>query len=245
MKSLTSFVIRIGVFVLVFVTRSDGAPLTGSGALLFPGATGDPARDVYLAAGSGSGPFIGMWPGLGPNPPAAPPWVGVFQAIGPMPHTPPAGPPFTGTAKYDFTVGTGGYAPAALPVGTYFQFDDLDNGSNTSETFQLRGFDLAGNPLTTPWLDDPFAATATAVASDMPNYAFVGGLYVFDGSLVPGNPAIRVFLKNNTALGFLEVVRGATTAEFVLAAPPVVPEPTTLAMLIGGAICCACVHRRR
>jgi len=245
MKFSISSLIPLSVFAVLFVADAEGAPLTGSGTLPFPGATGDPPRDIYLAAGAASGPFIGMWPGLGPNPPAQPAWVGTFQAIGAMPHTPPAGPPVTGTAKYDFTIGTGGYAPGALPVGTYFQFDDLDNGSSSSETFQLRGFDLAGNPLTTAWLDMPFAATVTAVASDMPNYALVGGLYIFDGSLVPGNPTISVFLKNNTALGFLEVVRSATTSEFVMAAPPVVPEPSAVVLLISAVIGGAVRFRRR
>jgi hypothetical protein len=209
----------------------------------------DPPRDTYQPVGPGSGPFTGTWPGLGPNAPANPAWWGTFSATGAMPHTPPAGPAFAvaGTAIYDFTSGTGGYAPGALPVGTYFHFGDLDFGSGNNETFRLTAFDPSLNLITTPWLDTPFAATASAVASDMPNYNFAGGIYDFDGSFVPGNPAVSVFLKNNVTLGKLIVTRSFTTASFILAAPPsgIVPEPSSMMLVLGGAFAFVAKPRRR
>jgi hypothetical protein len=233
--SVSNFTVALLLAVL-FSNPSLGAPLTGSGLLPFPGATGDPPRDTYQPAGPGSGPFTGTWPGLGPNAPASAAWWGTFSATGAMPHTPPSGPSVTGTAIYDFTLGTGGYAPGALPIGTYFHFGDVDNGSASSETFRLTAFDPSLNLITTPWLDTPFAATAGSVPSDLPNYNYAGGVYDFDGNFVPGNPAVSVFLKNNVALGKLIVTRSATTEAFILAAPPagIVPEPSSMLLVLGG-----------
>lgn len=226
-RSLFSFALASFVSLLS-IAPSLAVPLTGSGTLSFPGATGDPTRQIYVAAGAAGGPFTGTW-----SVPANPAWIGTFPATGAMPHTPPVGAPVTGTALYEFSV-SGGYAPGALPVGTYFQFGDLDNGSASPENFQLRAFN-GTSLVTTPWLDVPFAASATAVASDMPNYSFIAGVYRFDGSAVPGNPAISVFLKNNIAINGLEVMRSATTTAFVLGAPLAVPEPSCLALLSCGA----------
>ena len=143
-----------------------------------------------------------------------------------MPHTPPSGPPVAGTALYDFTVLTSGL----LPKDTYFEFGDLDDGSGSGEKFTLRAFDGAGNQITTSWLDTPFAASLSAVLSDMPWYKQTLGVYDFDGTLVPGNPTIGVWLKNNTAIGKLEVTRSSTFAAFILAAP--VPEPSTAVLAV-------------
>lgn len=234
--ALSSFALAASL-ILLSTVPALAVPLTGSGTLLFPGATGDPPRQIYAAAGPASGPFTGTW-----SVPANPAWIGTFPAAGVMPHTPPAGPSLTGTAMYDFSI-SGGYAPGALPVGTYFQFGDLDFGSGSPENFQLRAF-VGTSLVTTPWLDIPFAASATAVASDMPNYSFIGGAYRFDGSAVPGNPAISVFLKNNMAITGLEVMRSATTTAFVLGAP-LVPEPSSLALLACGATGTLALVRRR
>lgn len=203
-------------------------PLVGGGVLPFPGATGDPARQTYAAVGAASGPFTGTW-----TAPANAAWIGTFPATGAMPHTPPVGLPVTGTALYDFSAG-GGYLPGALPVGTYFQFGDLDFGSGSPENFELRAF-VGTSMVGVPWLDTPFAATATATAADMPSYNFASGIYRFDGSAVPGNPAISVFLKNNMAITSLQVTRSATTTAFVLGAPLQVPEPSCLALALCGA----------
>ena len=236
-RSLSSFALS-AFLTLLSTVPALAIPLTGSGTLSFPGATGDPTRQIYAAAGPASGPFTGTW-----SVPANPAWIGTFPATGAMPHTPPAGPPVTGTALYDFSA-SGGYAPGALPVGTYFQVGDCGSGWGSPEPFQLRAF-VGTSLVTTTWLDEPFAATATAVASDMPNYSFIGGAYRFDGSAVPGNPAISVFLKNNMAITSLEVMRSATTTAFVLGAPLAIPEPSSLALLLCGAAGAVTAMRRR
>ncbi len=233
MKPSVSNLALASLLTVLITIPSLGTPLTGSGTLPFPGATGDPPRDTYLTAGPINGPYTGTWPGVAAT--AAPAWWGTFPITGQLPHTPPAGPSVTGTAQYDFTLG-GGYSPGALPVGTYFQFGDLDAGSGPGETFRLTAFDTVGNQILTPWLDTPFASTATAVASDMPNYNYAAGIYDFDGSFVPGNPTISVFLMNNTVIGKMTVTRSSTNTSFVLAAPPAgtVPEPSSLILMLCG-----------
>ena len=71
------------------------------------------------------------------------------------------------------------------------------------------------------------------------------GEYDFNGNAVPGNPSVAVYLKNNTSLGRLEVTRTSTFASFILQAPPLVPEPSSLLLLIGGAIAGVGRLRRR
>jgi hypothetical protein len=158
-----------------------------------------------------------------------------------MPHG-NAGP--IGTALYNFTL-TGGYAPGILQAGTYFVFGDLDNGAGQNESFRLRAFDPANNVITTPWLDMPFAASLGSTAATMPSYTFTPGIYDFSGLAVPGNPTVTVFLKNNTPISRLEVTRTSTFASFILAAPPLVPEPSSILLLIGGAIASFGAMRRR
>jgi len=79
----------------------------------------------------------------------------------------------------------------------------------------------------------------------MPAYNFTPGVYDFNGLSVPGNPSVAVFLKNNTAIGKLEVTRTSTFASFILAAPPNVPEPSTLMLMLCGVLGCVSHARRR
>jgi len=158
-----------------------------------------------------------------------------------MPHG-NAGP--IGTANYNFTPG-GGYTPGVLQVGTYFVFGDLDNGAGQNESFRIRAFDTSSNLILTPWLDTPFAATLGATAPTMPAYNFTPGVYDFNGNSVPGNPSVAVFLKNNTAIGKMEVTRTSTFASFILAAPPLVPEPSSLMLMLCGIAAYAGRGRRR
>jgi hypothetical protein len=237
--SVSAFVVLASLLVSL-TSSSLAAPLVGSGNLPFPGATGAPPRDTYAPIGPSTGPFTGTWPGGGPNV-ASTAWWGTFSATGPMPHG-PAGP--IGTANYNFTLG-GGYIQGALPVGTYFVFGDLDNGAGQNESFRIRAFDTASNLILTPWLEIPFAATLGATAPTMPAYSFTPGVYDFNGNSVPGNPSVAVFLKNNTAIGKMEVTRTSTFASFILAAPPNVPEPSTLMLLLGGVFAFAAKARRR
>jgi hypothetical protein len=239
MKTSVSFFVLSLLVVVLYSSASLAAPLVGSGNLPFPGATGNPPRDTYAPAGPSAGPFVGTWPGGGPNV-ASPAWWGTFSATGPMPHG-AAGP--IGTANYNFTLG-GGYIQGALPVGTYFVFGDLDNGAGQNESFRLRAFDTAGNLILTPWLETPFAASLGSVAANMPAYNFAPGVYDFNGNSVPGNPSVAVFLKNNTSIGRMEVTRTSTFASFILAAPPI-PEPSSLILVLCGVIVHLCSARRR
>jgi hypothetical protein len=240
MKASVSAFVLSALFVVLASSSLSATPLTGSGNLPFPGATGAPARDVYAPIGPSTGPFTGTWPGGGPNT-AGSAWWGTFPVTGPMPHG-SAGP--TGTANYNFTL-SGGYAPGVLQTGTYFVFGDLDNGAGQNESFRLRAFDTSSNLILTPWLERPFAASLGSTAATMPAYNFSPGVYDFNGNSVPGNPTVTVFLKSNTPIGKLEVTRTSTFASFILAAPPNVPEPSSLVLLLGGTFAFIARSRRR
>jgi hypothetical protein len=239
MKVFVSAFVLAASLVLLFTGSSFALPLVGSGLLPFPGATGNPPRDNYLPGGPSAGPFTGTWIGGGPNV-ASPAWWGTFTATGPMPHG-AAGP--TGTAAYNFTA-TGGYAPGALPIGTYFVFGDLDNGAGQNESFRLRAYDSTNTLITTPWLETPFAASLGSTAVQIPSFSFTPGTYDFNGNSVPGNPSVGVFLKNNTLIYRMEVTRTSTFASFILAAPPV-PEPSSILLLVGGLLSGIGCWRRR
>src|SRR4051812_17731148 len=240
MKASVSAFFLAAALSALFAVSSFAAPLVGSGNLPFPGATGNPPRDNYAPVGPSTGPFTGQWPGGGPNI-AGPAWWGIFPVTGPKPHG-NAGP--IGTANYNFTL-SGGYAPGVLQIGTYFVFGDLGNGGGQNESFCPPAFATSSNLILTPWLDTPFAASLGSAASTMPAYNFSPGVYDFNGNSVPGNPTVTVFLKNNTQIGKLEVTRTSTFASFILAAPPNVPEPSTLMLMMGGLAVWAGRARRR
>jgi len=240
MKASVSAFVLSALLVAWSASSSLAAVLTGSGTLPFPGATGNPPRDTYAPIGPAAGPFTGTWPGVGPKV-AGTAWWGTFPVTGPMPHG-ATGP--VGTANYNFTP-SGGYAPGVLQIGTYFYFGDLDNGAGQNESFRLRAFDTSSNLIMTPWLDTPFAASPGATAIAMPAYSFSPGVYDFNGNSVPGNPTVAVYLKNNTLIGKLEVTRTSTFASFILQAPPNVPEPTSLMLLVSGTFAFVARARRR
>jgi hypothetical protein len=110
----------------------------------------------------------------------------------------------------------------------------LDNGAGQNESFRIRAFTPAGVLITTPWLEQPFAASLGSTAAQMPSYTFTPGIYDFSGLTVPGNPTVTVFLKNNTPIGKMEVTRTSTFASFILAAPPIVPEPSAAVLMLVG-----------
>jgi hypothetical protein len=240
MKLSTFRLILAASFIVLSSLPSFAAPLVGSGLLPFPGATGNPPRDNYLPTGPNAGPFTGTWVGGGPNV-ADPMWWGTFPVLGPKPH---GNPGVTGTAAYNFTAG-GGYAQGVLRIGTYFVFGDLDNGAGQNESFRLRAYDSSNTLITTPWLEMPFAASPGSTAAQMPSYTFTPGTYDFSGLAVPGNPSVGVFLKNNTLIYRMEVTRTSTFASFILAAPPLVPEPSSMLLLACGTAASVAVTRQR
>ncbi len=220
--------------VVFFGSISFGGPLLSTSGLLST-ANPPPLPPYQFRATAGNlttGPWTGTW-----TSPVLVPWSGgtsgTFNATGPLPNG--TGP--TGTATYDFTTLPNGN----LPVGTFFAFGDLDNGSAAIERFELRAFDVLGDVVTTAWLGDTVGVSTTVVADDMPAYSFDGGtgVYVFDGSSVPNNPnpSVTFFLDSHTAIFGLEVNRFSIFANFALAAP--VPEPSSFILLCCGAACAA------
>lgn len=192
--------------------------LTGAGSHLpIPSPNpGDPPNQARLASVSPGG-FTGTW-----TAPALAPWIGTFNAIGPIPGTTSSGP---GSTLYDFTT----LSTGVLPIGTYFRFGDLDQGSTTAETYVLQAFGSSG-AITTPWLTLPIGVSGSGVsATSMPGWNFnaLTGTYTFDGTTVPGNPNVAFFLQSTVPLTGLELQRSTAFTTFSLHAP--VPSPGTLA----------------
>ena len=215
--------------VLAITTSAAATPLTGSGPNLgIPSPNpGEPPRvGATLSGITGTG-FDGSWAA-----PALAPWIGTFEALGPVPSS-TAYP--AGITRYDFTT----LAAGLLPLGTYFAFGDVDGGSTTNETFILSAFDSSSALITTPWLDEPLAVTGIGTGSggaylpgDLPGWEWDAALsqYTIDGTTVTGgNPSLWVWLESNTDMAGLMVERTSSFANFGLSAP--IPEPSSGAML--------------
>lgn len=181
-------------------------------------------------------PFTGTWVGTG----ADSPWVDVdtFNGIG------------SGTRNLDVGITTFDFVTTPLPVGTYFNFSDVDNGSRTSsEQFILEAFDTSGNLITTNWLSEPFSVRGTSNFSELPSSDFNSGTYTIDGMDITGNPSVNFTLTNLEEIGRLVINKQQGNNSFVLLAPTptehptTVPEPTSLLALT--AISLICFNYRR
>jgi hypothetical protein len=170
--------------------------------------------------------FSGTWEPTNANIP----WNGVnsgFSGTGVLPTG-----ANVGLGKYDFMKlnQNGGL----LPVGTFFGFGDLDNGSG-AESITLQAFDAANMIISNPWLDSPISVFgADAGQNNMPEYMWdpILSLYRFSGLNVPGNPdSLNFQLVNTEEMGFLEVDKTGGFG-FALSAPTVrVPEPEVIWLL--------------
>jgi hypothetical protein len=207
----------------------EAALLTGSGNHLpipSPNPGGPPGIAPTLVVGING--FTGTW-----TPPAMPAWVGTFNAFGPVPSN-----TNLGTTRYFFTTLPGGL----LPTGTFFLFGDVDNGSGPGEILDLQAYDALGNPITTPWLDEPIGVWGSGtgiggsiLAGNMPGWDWnniTPNTYRIDGNTVTGgNPTVGFALVNNQPIARLDVHKASTFNSFALHAP-VVPEPATLPLIM-------------
>ncbi|GFZ94637.1 hypothetical protein [Okeania sp. KiyG1] len=157
--------------------------------------------------------WTGTWVGTG----ADLPWrnVGTFNVTGSG-----TGSGFVGTTTFDFVTNP-------LPVGTYFNFGDVDNGSATGqEQFILQAFDSSGNLITTNWLSEAFSVRGTSSPTDLPSSGFSSGIYTIDGMNVPGNPLVGFTLASLEEIGTLVIQKNQSNNGFGLRAPTPTENPT-------------------
>jgi len=228
--------------VLVCAGGVFASPLVGSGSNLpLPSPNpGDVPREPAVFTDNGMGGFTGQW-----STPAMNDWIGTFTGTGPIPGGGLANP--AGVANIDFT----GLPTGALPASTIFVFADVDGGSAQNEGFALTAFDSANNPITTPWLNEPFGVIGTGTGmggailpNNMPGWDWdaMTGTYIITGTTVTGgNPNISVLMESNTAIAYMTIDRFSQFASMDLSAP--VPGPGAAALMALGGL--AATRRRR
>jgi hypothetical protein len=238
-KKTTALTRAAGLALLGAAASANAQALVGSGTNL-PIPTINPGQPAYQIRALSSvvhpTSFDGTW-----TAPAQTPWLGTFNAFGPVPNS-----ANSGSTRYDFTTLNAGY----LPTGTYFNFGDVDGGSTLNETFILTAFDISGNIISGAWLNQPVgvwgSGNGTAgvpITTDMPSWSLASGQYTIAGSGVSGpNPSIAFALTSNTDVYSMELIKISTHYSFSLAAP-LVPAPGSLALL--GTAGLVAVRRRR
>lgn len=207
----------------------QAATLVGAGSHLpipsLPHNT--PANSVAPLITTVSGGFTGTW-----SSPADSDWYGTYNATGDVPTS-----GSVTSTSYDFTP----LSLSSLPVGSIFILGDLDDGENSTISFQA--FDASGG-LLTHWLDEPYSTQGTGTGSggsvlttNLPGWEWEAGssTYIFDGGTTGGNPTLAVLLHNNQAISSLNAVTSRSSNNFGISAPSGVPEPSSILLLgLGG-----------
>lgn len=220
--------VQAGMVVLAACSFTAAQPLMGSGAhlpLSNPVQVPQPGMPYTTSNIIHPTSFNGTWAA-----PVSAPWVGTFSASGPVP-----GNGNVGTTVYNFS----SLAAGRLPIGTYFNFGDLDSGSLGGERFILKALHQ-GFALNLPWLNVPTyvwgagrGPAGVPTALDMPGWSWDPFLaqYEFDGSTVTGfNPTISFTMVSNSQFNTLVVTKFSGFNGFSLSAP-VIPSPGAFGLL--------------
>ena len=242
-RRILTAAVALALWIGAPVSTHAQTALTGSGINIPLGPDVNPFPAVGTPfVDNGGGNFTGTW-----SSPAQANWVGAFTVTG----VDPRGNSF-GLSTYDFST----LPTAVLPTGSWFVLGDLDNGSGSLERITFVAYDAFHAVITSPWLDSPALAQKDGLSpgnpvslTDMPGWNWDAGTstYSFDGSNVPGNPNIALALGNNQAITYLDANINGSSSSFVyhIEAPTEVPEPSTVAMLVGGLGVMSFVVRRR
>lgn len=247
LKTTTSAAALVAISFLAFQPQAFAAALEYAGPgfeqLTFPVPNPTTRLGVAYTNTSDSSPngFTETWDGTN----AAAPWSGVGTEIVGTGIRPTS--ENSGSGGYDFSglTNNGGQ----LPSGTFFNLSDLDAGSG-AESFTIRAFDLLGDVLTDGWLDDAVSATtgqgSVLSQTNMPQYVWDSGsgTYTFDGSNIPGNPAILVQLITNQQIATIEYTKTDFHA-FAFMAPAEVPVPAAAWLFGSGLLGLAGIAKRK